>query len=329
MTITLTLLECSSKEENPITGGEVRIAWTGGLIGVDPQKDWGCASSVKLIRWIYSPLYSLDNPELGIAENYTHSSDFTEWEFIIRKNCYFHDDPCFTKNPRKVNAYDVKYTYEFMRNSNLALEPINRIKEILVLDSFRIKFILKEPDKNFINRLDREMVYITPPEARGEYKDNFCFHPVGSGPFCFINWNEKEIVLIKNKKFWAKDKWNQSLPYFDRIVIKFFGDINQCLNAFLNNEVDIAPFILNEIERFFERSEKGVVIKKEYEDLLQVIHSPFPSLTILLVNYVDNPYLKNPFFMKALNYGINRDEIIKLLLIPRAIPACGPTLRYY
>ncbi|MEO0136933.1 MAG: ABC transporter substrate-binding protein [candidate division WOR-3 bacterium] len=328
--ILLIVIVCKKKSDIPKPGGEVRIAWTGGLIGVDPQKDWGCAGAMKIIRLVYSPLYSVDNPELGLAQSFSHSPDYTEWEFVLKKDCFFHTDPCFDYNPRRVSAYDVKYTYELMKNPNpaLELEPVNRIKEIIVLDSFRIKFILKESDKNFVRRLDNEMVYITPSEARERYKDNFCFHPVGSGPFCFEFWNEKVLTLVKNKNFWAKDKVGQKLPYLDKIVIKFFGDINQCINALLNNEVDISPVNAEVADLIFEKLGDQFMVKEDYENSIQIIRCPFPSLTILLNNW-ENPTLKDPLVRKALNYGVNRDEITKILALPFALPAYGPTLKYF
>lgn len=321
--------QCSTGAK-PNPGGEIRIAWTGGLIGADPSKDWGCGGAMKIIRMLYSPLYSSDNPELSITLNFSHSRDYTEWEFTLKKNCYFHSDPCFGYNPRRVNAYDVKYTFDLAKDTwgKIDLEPVNLIKEIIVIDSFHIEFILTESDKNFINRLDKEMVYIIPPEAKERYGENFSFHPIGCGSFRFESWNDKEIVLIKNKSFWAKDRWNQNLPYLDKIVIKFFGDANQCINALLNNEVDISPLTGDVADLVFVHRENGVTIREDYQNLFRAVRCPFPSLTILLLNYFDNPTFKNRLIRKALNYAINREEIVKLLSMPFVAPAYGPTMRY-
>lgn len=329
--LTLSFIVCKTTKERPTPGGEIRIAWTGGLIGADPIKDWGCGGAIKIIRLIYSPLYSNDNPELSVAKNFSHSSDYTEWEFTLRKDCFFHNDPCFAYNPRRLNAYDVKYTYDFAQNiyGKIDLEPFNLIKELIVLDSFCIKFVLKRSDKNFINRLNKAVVYIIPPEAKEKYGENFSFHPVGSGPFCFESWNEKELVLRKNKNFWAKDKWGQKIPYVEKVIIKFFGDINQCFNGLLNNEVDISPVNIDVGKSIFEKIERGPILKSDYNKLFQIVRSPFPVLTILILNSILNSILKDPLIRKAINYGIDREQIIKALSLPFAIPAYGPTLRYF
>lgn len=328
--IVSSLCMCTT-DSKPKIGGEVRIAWTNGLVGVDPTKDWGCGRAMKVIRWIYSPLYSYNNPELSIAQCLSHSQDYTKWVFTLKKNCYFHSDPCFTNNPRRVNAYDIKYSFDLAKNiwGKTDLEPVSSIKEIIVIDSSHIEFILNRSDKNFINRLDKEMVYIIPPEAKEKYGENFSFHPIGCGPFCFESWNDKELILVRNANFWAKDRWGQKLPYLDKIVIKFFGDVNQCINALMNNEVDISPLTGNVAGLVFEHKENEIAIKKEYENLFQIIRSSFPSLTILLCNESSNPVFKDPLVKKAINYAINRDEIMKLLSMPFVVPAYGPTLRYF
>ncbi len=323
--VIFTYLSCSTEKIKPTTGGELRIAWLSGLVGIDPTKDWGCAGAMRLIRIIYSPLYSEANQELGIAKEFNHTSDYTGWEFILKKDCYFHPDPCFKEGVRLVNAYDVKYTFEKIKKSWPDLEPVSNIQEITVPDSFRVRFLLKNPDKDFPNILDQEMLYIVPFDAIEKYGENFSFHPIGSGPFVLESWNEKELVLIKNKMFWAKDKHGQRLPYLDKIIVIFFPDINQAIKSLFDGTVDLSPITIEFAEQLFKRDGEKVEVKEEYTQRLQVIRCPFPSLTILLFNSKENPVFKNPMLRRALNYAINREEIKNLLIIPGIKSACGPT----
>ncbi len=319
-------LSCSTEEIKPTSGGELRIAWLSGLIGIDPTKDWGCTGAQRLIRLVYSPLYNQENPELGITEKANHSSDYLQWEFVLKKNCYFHSDPCFKDGIRVVNAYDVKYTYEKIKKSWPYLEPVNNIQEIIVLDSFRVRFLLKSPDKDFLSSLNHEMLYIVPSEAVEEYGENFSFHPVGSGPFVFETWDENELVLVKNKRFWAKDIWAQKLPYLDKIIVIFFPDINQAIKSLFDGMVDLSPISADVVEKCFKRDGKRIQTKEEFMQRFQIIQYPFPSLTVLLFNSKDNPIFKNSILRRALNYAINREEIKNLLVMPGVKIADGPTL---
>jgi ABC-type transport system substrate-binding protein len=322
----IVITSCKINGSKPTSGGELKVAWLSGLVGIDPTKDWGCAGAQRLIRLIYSPLYSQENPELGVAHRVTHSDDYTEWEFLLKKDCYFHPDPCFKEGIRVVNGYDVKYTFEKIKNSWPELEPVDNIKEITVPDSFRVRFLLKSPDKDFPNSLNQEMLYIVPFEAVEKYGENFSFRPVGSGPFALESWNEKELVLIKNKRFWARDRWRQKLPYLDKIIIIFFPDINQAIKSLFDGVVDLSPITIDFAEQLFKRDGENVQVKEEFAQRIQVIRSPFPSLTILLFNSKDNPIFKNPMLRRALNYAINREEIKNLLVMPGIKVADGPTL---
>uniref|UniRef100_A0A7V0Z4H7 ABC transporter substrate-binding protein n=1 Tax=candidate division WOR-3 bacterium TaxID=2052148 RepID=A0A7V0Z4H7_UNCW3 len=199
------------------------------------------------------------------------------------------------------------------------------IQEITIPDSFRVRFLLKNPDKDFPNSLNQEMLYIVPFEAVEKYGENFSFHPIGSGPFAFGSWNEKELVLVKNKKFWAKDRWAQKLPYLDKIIVIFFPDINQAIKSLLDGVVDLSPITIEFAEQLFKRDGEKIQVKEEFAQRLQVIRCPFPSLTILLFNSKENPVFKNSMLRKALDYAINREEIKNLLIIPGIKSACGPT----
>ncbi len=324
---TLPFLTCVNKENKPVPGGSLNIIWTGGLIGLDPSKDWGCAGAIKIIRLIFSPIYIPEYPELCIAQKVTHSQNYKEWEFVLRRNCFFHSDPCIKDSMRCVNAYDVKFTYELaeMRWSNL--EPIDNIEEVIVLDSFSVKFVLKNGDDNFIHKLNKLYLYVIPVEAMKKYGDNFSFHPVGSGPFYLESWNEKGLILRKNPRFWGCDRWGQRLPYFDCINLVFMSDVNQGVAKILQGDIDLSPIPADVAEKFFEWAENSVRIRPEYANKFQIVNCCYPSLTILLLNSKSDAIFGNPDFRKGLNYGINREELKKILYLPNVIFASGPTLR--
>lgn len=317
---------CSKDGDRPSSGGEIRIGWTTGLVGVDPIKDWGCAGAMKILQLVFSHLYISENNPLQIASKVSASEDYQEWTFVLKKNCYFHNDPCFSNNTRLINAYDVKYTYDRAKRTWVDLEPVENIREVIVLDSFSVKILLKNPDANFTDKISWEFLYIVPCEAVEKYGDNFGFHPVGSGPFCFQSWDKKELILTKNRNFWAKDKCGQRLPYLDKVTIVFFPDANQCASELFNGKIDLSPITADAAEISFIREGKEIVLKEEYADRFQVVQCPFPHLTVLLFNCRDNPIFRNPDLRKAFNYAINREELKSLLFMPRIQFASGPSL---
>ena len=63
---------------------------------------------------------------------------------------------------------------------------------------------------------------IVAKEAVEKYGNDFRRHPVGTGPFRFVAWEEGQaLVLAKHKNYFEKDKDGNRLPYIDGIKISF------------------------------------------------------------------------------------------------------------
>ena len=59
-------------------------------------------------------------------------------------------------------------------------------------------------------------------KAVEKYGSEFRSHPVGTGPFCFVAWEEGQaIILKKNIHYFEKDEKGKLLPYLDGIKISF------------------------------------------------------------------------------------------------------------
>jgi len=321
-------LNCARKEIKPMPGGEVRMAWSGGLVGLDPFRNWGCAGVQKLLRLIFSSLYVSEGNPLNIADRVIPAQDHREWRFLLKRDCFFHDDPCFPNGRgRRLNAYDVQYTYERAESIWGRLEPFDNIREIAVEDSFAVRFSLRRPDSHFMDRLNRGYLFIAPREAIERYQDDFHLHPVGSGSFRLETWDEEKLILARNNTFLAKDRWGQRLPYLDRILIKFSNDPNQTFNALLQGDLDIAPVPQDCWPLAFERDSGGMRLKKKLERDYQLVYGNGPNLTVLGLNSLQNPIFKNPLLRQAVNYGIDRHALQVLLPTSPGNASCGPTTK--
>ena len=73
----------------------------------------------------------------SLAESWTQSKDGLLYEFVLRKGVRFHNgDP--------VTAEDVKFSFERYRGSGARLMK-EKVREVQVVDSGRVRFHLKEP----------------------------------------------------------------------------------------------------------------------------------------------------------------------------------------
>jgi peptide/nickel transport system substrate-binding protein len=191
------------------------------------------------------------NLQVLLAESRSISDDGLVYTFNIDKNVYFHDDVCFPDGKgRKLTSYDFKYCFERVcdprtktrgawlfrdrvkgaveYNNSIQsgnLPQANDVKEISGIqcpDSFTLVITLNKPFAPFLSILTMAYAFVYPHEAVEYYKDNFGYHPVGTGQYKFVKWEfDKELVFEKNQNYWKKNKTGNPLVYLDGIKITF------------------------------------------------------------------------------------------------------------
>src|SRR5690606_30768885 len=142
----------------------------------------------------------------------------------------FHNDEAFKNGVgRKLTAHDVAYSFDRILNKETAspgswifnnrvdsLTPFTAINDSV----FRLKLLT--PFQPILGILSMQYCSIIPKEAVEKYGVNFRRHPVGSGPFAFVAWDEGQtLVLKKNKNYFEKDDAGNRLPYLDGINVSF------------------------------------------------------------------------------------------------------------
>ncbi|MBP0533016.1 ABC transporter substrate-binding protein, partial [Mycobacterium tuberculosis] len=64
----------------------------------------------------------------------------------------------------------------------------NRVAKTEVVDPYTARVTLKEPFSPFINVLAHPSAAMISPTALKKYGKDIAFHPVGTGPFEFVEW---------------------------------------------------------------------------------------------------------------------------------------------
>lgn len=147
----------------------------------------------------------------SLAESWKLSPDASEYTFFLRKGVLFH-------NGRELTAEDIRKNIEHLKDektkSPRGAEFVT-IKRIEVVDKYTIKFYLTEPDVGFLRVI--QIAYITAPESF-ESKPP---HPIGTGPFEYVEWRPRQYVKLKKfKNYWKKDNSGNALPYVDEVILK-------------------------------------------------------------------------------------------------------------
>ena len=106
-------------------------------------------------------------------------------------------------------------------------------------------------------------------EAVEKYGNDFRRHPVGTGPFQIVAWQEGQaLVLKKNDHYFEKDSAGNSLPYLDGIKITFYSSKATEFLLFRQKKLEF----VNDIDPSFkdELLTKQGKLRKEWEGKIQL-----------------------------------------------------------
>lgn len=348
LVLALIFLSCSKQQ----TSDKIfRYNESQGIENLDPvmssnyQSIWPLQQSLEGLMEYSKDMSLQDN----IAKSHSISADGLTYTFILNKNIFFHDDDCFfSKKGRAVTAADFKYCFErvcdpraktrgswlFRDRVKGALEYINSIKDnkfdvkeisgILAANDTTLIVTLTKPFAPFLSILTMPYSFVYPKEAVEFYKDNFGYHPVGTGPFRFVKWDfDKELVFEKNSNYWKKKKDGSAMVYIDGFRVTFTRSAETEYLDFTSGKIDFhlpTPEVLNQV-----LDENGK-LKAEFDyDLVRQPWLNTVYLGIQLDSKVpggkDNQLSDNKKLRQAINYAIDREKIIKYVLKFKGHPA--------
>jgi len=239
----------------------------------------------------------------GLAESY-HSINSTTYEFKLRKGVKFHNGEPFT-------AHAVKHTIEFIltpENKSPMLGRFSIIKEVKIIDDYTLRIITTDPWPLMEERLC--LLWIHAPkylEEKGAQYYNE--HPVGTGPFRFVKWVQKdEVVLKANKEYW------RGAPKFENLIFRVIPESSSRLAALRTGAVDIvrkiSPDQIPLIEKWDNTRLSSVPI-------LRVVYFFFPDWA--WGTKKDSP-VNDKRVRMALNLAIDRNGIVNNLLMGKGKP---------
>jgi peptide/nickel transport system substrate-binding protein len=164
----------------------------------------------------------------SLAESWTVSADQTAYEFKLRAGVKFHNGDPFT-------AEDVKFSFERAKAKQLH----EKVKEVVIIDPHRVRFVLREPWPDFMayyGTLATGAGWVVPKkyfEAVGS--DGFKKHPIGLGPYKFVSSTPGiDLVMEANEDYWRK------VPSIKRLVYRSVPEATTRLAMLKRGEVDLA-----------------------------------------------------------------------------------------
>lgn len=307
--------ETTEKAGGDKTGGVLVFGRSGDSTGLDPARETD-GESYMICDNVYETLVQFKagttEIEPGLAESWEISADGLEYVFNLRKGVKFHDGTDFT-------ASDVVFSLERQLKEDhpyykmgpwkywSAMDMNNIVQDVIAVDDNTVKFILQRPEAPFIANLAMNFAAIVSPEAVEKYGEAFPQNPVGTGPFKFVQWlKDDSITIDRFEEYWGEK------AYLDRVIFRAIPDATARYLALKAGEVDLIDY----------PSPDDIAEMKENKDL-KLITQEGLNVGYLSFNNDKKPF-DNKLVRQALNYAINRDDVIKGVYGEFGAPAKNP-----
>lgn len=241
-----------------------------------------------------------------LAESWEVQDDGKVIVFHLKKGVKWHDGAPFT-------AHDVEFTYKKLIDPAVKTPysgDFERIKDFDVLDDHTVKVTYKEP---FAPALSSWGMWIMPEHLlKGEdlNKTRFGREPVGTGPYKFKSWKTGDkIELVSNHDYF------EGRPYIDRYIYRIIPDEATTFLELQTQGVDMST--LTPLQ--FTRQTDNNFFKGHYNKF------KYPSFGFTYMGYnLKDPKFQDLRVRQAINYAVNKQEIIDTIFFGLARPTTGP-----
>lgn len=316
-----------------------------GITSLDPAYsknqalNWACSQ-------LYNGLVQLDSnlvPQPCIAKHWDISPDGCTYTFTLRNDVKFHKNPLFgtPDSTRYVTSQDFLYSLNRILDSKVASPGLWIFNEVAdngfqAPNDSTFVIRLKEPFSPFLSLLSMPYCSVVPHEVVEHYGEDFRQHPCGTGPFKMQLWKENvKLVLRRNNDYFEHDEDGVALPYLDAVAITFIIDRQTAFLEFVKGNLDF----MNSLDASYkdEILTRTGQLKSKYADRLDMVSIPFLNTEYLGFKMdVENSPLKDRRIRQAINYGFDREKMMKYLrnnigtpgiygFIPKGLPGFDTT----
>ncbi|HEX7066422.1 MAG TPA: ABC transporter substrate-binding protein [Bacillales bacterium] len=286
-------------------------------VSLDPATVTG-GPSFAVTKNIYETLVNFNYKEqstevvnTGLAKDWEISDDGTVYTFTLREGVKFQNGEKFTADAVVFNFNRWKNgegEFPYYPSMFGGYGDKSVIKSVEAVDDYTVKFTLDRPLAPFLKDLAMSPFAIASPKAIQKYGEDFGKHPVGTGPFKFVEWKPNNTITLEK----YEDYWNEELPKLNRVIFKVIKSNRARLTALENGEIDLMlglnPSDIKEV-----KGKKG----------LQVFYRPPLNIGYLGLTVTRKPF-GNPKVRRAMNYAINKKEIVEAFYADQAKVAVSP-----
>lgn len=292
------------------TGGTVKYACNTDPVKLLPY--WGNIGYDIFCSEIWESIVDVDGdqkvvPEL--AKSWEISDDGITYTFHLYENVTWHDGVPFTSEDL-VFSYDVLLDKETATTAHSIFA--GNVASYEAPDKYTFVVHLKSQNAGALAELFGAY-YMMPkhiledvPHSEFKNHDIANKHPIGTGPFKFVEWVPKQYLKME-----ANDDYYRGRPKLDYKIGVNIPDAATAVAALMKGEVDLLS----------QRYEISELLDSIIEDPNLKYSMAISYSSIMLGVNMGHPILNNQYVRKAISAVIPREEICEEIWLGRAIPA--------
>ncbi len=301
-------------ESGAESGGTLVIGATGKLPNPDTVIGGAGYEGKRLVSFqLYEGLTRYDLSEAdgpseitgALATSWEVAKDRRTWTFTLRKGVTFQDGTAFDADAVVFNLdryLNKKSPFHTDALGAAASEYAGGITKYTKLPDGRIQLVTKDPNGHFPQDLAHVLI-ASPTAVRKSGTESFSRHPVGTGPFKFVEQQAGEqIELARYDGYW------RGAPKLDRLVVKALPDAAARTAALRSGSVN-----------WIEYPNPDDIPALE-QDGVDIVTNSYDHLWYWILDTSRKPW-NDPRVRRAANYAVDREAIAEELLHGTAQPA--------
>ncbi|MCJ7625289.1 MAG: ABC transporter substrate-binding protein [Anaerolineaceae bacterium] len=286
----------------------LRVGWSSEPDTMNPLTTYS-TEATEVLNLIYDKLISYDRDfkaQPGLAEEFSYSEDGLSIIFTLRDNAKWQDG-------EPVTVDDVVFTFNLIKENELGsfAQYLLNLTEVTTSDEKTVVLSFDQPQA-FNPALATPILpkHIWEEMSAEDIELFANAQPIGSGPYKFIDWQEGSLLsLERNDDFWG------DLPAADKIIFVLYGNEDVMAQALKGGDIDIITEIPPTIWDGLQNVDNVKAVSLPSYSFHHIGFNVSED-----ANSLGNPLLLDKTVRQALNYAIDRNQLVQVALAGHGRP---------